>query len=228
LGNILQGKWAEGLERQIELLAHMVAHRARDADTTDRTDGLQPGCYVYATAVNIRAVREDITDIDADAKPDAPVGRLVAVKLRHTALHRNRAAYRRGGAGELEEQGIPRSIHEPAVVLAQFRLDQVAKEYLYSSKSARIIELDQPAVAGYVGMDDGDKLTGARYFLCELLLEWPASSAGTTRDLKSCGAAASSSGRQPCLTRPPRRRPGRVGERPSAAAILGPVAAKQC
>jgi len=54
-------------------------------------------------------------------------------------------------------------------VLAQFGLDQVAKEYLYSGKGACIVEVDQPAVAGNVGMDDGDKLTSARYFLCELL-----------------------------------------------------------
>ncbi len=180
----------------------MVAHRARDADTTDRTGGLQPGCHVYATAVNIRAVREYITDIDADAKADAPIGRLVAVKLRHTALHRNRAAYGRGGAGELEEQGIPRSIHEPAVVLAQFGLDQVAKEYLYSGKGARIVEVDQPAVAGNVGMDDGDKLTSARYFLCELLSGGGLHRPGPLGTSHRTARRHRPAGANPCLTPP--------------------------
>ena len=141
---------------------HMVAHRARDADTADRTRRLQPGGDVHAVAVQVGAVRDHVADVDADAEADAAVRRLVAVIHRHLLLHLDRAAHRAVDAVERDQQRVAAGLHHPAAVLADRRVDQRAPQRAQAAQRAGIVQADQPAVADHVGVDDGDQLAAAR------------------------------------------------------------------
>ena len=58
---------------------YMVAHRSRDAYSARWTLGLEPGRDIHAVTMQVRAIGNDIADVDADTKPDVLVGRLIAV-----------------------------------------------------------------------------------------------------------------------------------------------------
>ena len=102
--DVLQRERADGLEGQVETVAHMVAHGARDADAAYRALRLQPGGDVHAVAVKIRAMRDHVADVDANAEANAPVRRLIAIVYRHLLLHLDRAAYRAVDAVERDKQ----------------------------------------------------------------------------------------------------------------------------
>jgi hypothetical protein len=161
-GDVLQCQLADRPERQIEPAVHMVAHRARDADAADRARRLQPGRDVHAVAVQVRAVRDHIADVDADAEANAPVRRLVAVIDRDLLLHLDRATHRTVDAVERDQQRVATGLHYSAAVLADCRVDQRAPQSAQAVQGASIVLTDQPAVADHVGIDDGDQLPAAR------------------------------------------------------------------
>ena len=167
-GDVLQRQRPERLECQVQLLADMVAHRARDAHSADRTHRLKPGRHVDPVAVNIGALGEHVADVDPDPKADALAGRQIAVELRHPALHLCEALDCRGDAGELDQQGIPGGVHESADVLVQFGIDQLAADRPQAIARARIVTANMPAVPRDIGVDDGNQPAGARGFRGEV------------------------------------------------------------
>ena len=102
--DVLQRERADGLEGQVETVAHMVAHGPRDADAARRALRLQPRGDVHAVAVKIRTMRNHVADVDANAEANAPVRLLIGIVYRHLMLHLGRAAYRAVDAVERDEQ----------------------------------------------------------------------------------------------------------------------------
>ena len=102
---------------------HVVSHRARHADTAHRARRLQPGRDVHAIAVQVRAVRDHVADVDADAEADATVWRLVPVIHRHLLLYLDRAAHRAIDAAERDQQRVAAGLRHPAAVFADRRVD---------------------------------------------------------------------------------------------------------
>ena len=95
-GDVLDALLAEVLEAEIELVAHLVAHDAADADAAGLGERFEAGSDVDAVAENVVAVDDDVAEIDADAKLDAPVGGHVGVALAPCrAARRRRSAPRR-------------------------------------------------------------------------------------------------------------------------------------
>src|ERR1700727_1017859 len=74
------------LKCQIEPIMHVVAHGSRDADATGRTFGLEPCGYIHHITVDIGSIWNYIADVNADAEPDRPVQRLIAITDGHLLL----------------------------------------------------------------------------------------------------------------------------------------------
>ena len=104
----------------------MIAHRSRDADAARRTLGLKSGRHIHHIAVDISAIWNHIADVDADAKADRPIGRLVAIVGGHLLLHLHRTAHRSINAVEHDEQGIASRVDDPAAMLVDGWVDQSA------------------------------------------------------------------------------------------------------
>ena len=62
---------AHVLEGEAQLVAHLVAHHAADADAAGLGQGFQPRGDVDAIAEDVVAVDDDVAEIDADAELDA-------------------------------------------------------------------------------------------------------------------------------------------------------------
>src|SRR5271169_3271316 len=71
------------LEREVELVAHVIVHNPADADPAQRRQGFEP-------SGDVDAIAEDVAEIDADAKCDAPLDRYIGVAIDHLTLNLNR------------------------------------------------------------------------------------------------------------------------------------------
>jgi hypothetical protein len=71
-GDVLQTLLPEILERQIELVADLVAHDPTDADATGLGKRLQARHNVDPVAVDIVFLDDHIVQVDADPELDAP------------------------------------------------------------------------------------------------------------------------------------------------------------
>ena len=91
-----------------------------------------------------------------------PIRRLVAIMDRHLLLHLHGTAHRPVDAVEHDQQRVAAGLDDPAAVLLDRRVDQVAPERAQPFERPGIVQPDQAAVADHVGIDDGDQLAAAR------------------------------------------------------------------
>jgi hypothetical protein len=79
-GDVLDLVLAHVLEREGELVAHLVAHHVADADATRLRQGFQPSGNVDAVAEDVLPIDDDVAKIDADAEIDARFGRHIGIR----------------------------------------------------------------------------------------------------------------------------------------------------
>src|SRR4029077_6585616 len=84
-GDVLYLLLGQILEREVELVAHLVAHDPADVNPAGLGQGFETGGDVDAVAKDVVIVDDDITDIDTDAELDAPIDGHSAVALGHLA-----------------------------------------------------------------------------------------------------------------------------------------------
>lgn len=104
--DVLDFLCAEIVEAEAQLVEHLVAHDAADANAAGLGQRLQPRSDVDAVAENIVVVDNDVADVDADAEPDPLLGRHAGIALGHAALNVDGAAHRIDDTRELEQQSI--------------------------------------------------------------------------------------------------------------------------
>lgn len=104
--DVLQRLPAAIVEAEIEAGADMVAHRRRDRDAAGFRHGLRPCGDIDAVAEDIVVLDDDVAEVDADAKADAPVFRHIVIVPRRAALDVDGAGDRVDDAAEFGEQPI--------------------------------------------------------------------------------------------------------------------------
>ena len=102
-GDVLDVLRTEILEGKAQLVEHLIAHHAADADPARLGQRLQARGDVDTVAEDVVPIDDDVADIDADAKVDPLFGRHTGIALGHATLHVDRAAHRIDDAGELEQ-----------------------------------------------------------------------------------------------------------------------------
>src|SRR5690242_4147182 len=125
-GDVLDLLLAEVLEGNVELVAHLVAYDAADADAARRGEAFESRRDIDAVAVDVVLVADDVAQIDPDPKLDAFRGRHFRVPLGHGLLRLHRAAHRLDDARKLDQHTVPRGLDDAAAMLGDFRPRQVA------------------------------------------------------------------------------------------------------
>ena len=100
-----------------ELVAHRIAHRARDEDAARLGEPLQAGGDVDAVAEDVVALDDDVAEVDADAEFDARLVGRAAVAVGHAGLDLDGAAHRLDDAGELDQQAVAGALDDAAAVV---------------------------------------------------------------------------------------------------------------
>ena len=81
-------------------------------------------------------------------------GRDAGVALGHRLLHLDRAAHRIDDAGKLHQHAIAGGLDDPAPVLGDLRIDQLAAERLEAFEGAFLVRPHQPRIPRHIGGKD--------------------------------------------------------------------------
>ena len=121
---------AHGFETEGELFLDLLGHLARNANTPGICKLLQPRCYIHSFTVAIVTLDNHLSQIDANADFDPILFRNARVALHHAALERYRAFDGIDDAAKFRQQAIAHELEDAAVMLADFRLQQVPEVVL--------------------------------------------------------------------------------------------------
>jgi hypothetical protein len=83
---------------------------------------------VDAVAEEVVFADQDVAEIDADAKFNAPLGWHTSASRGHFALHLDRATHRIDHAGEFDEQTLARRLNDTAAVFLYLRVSDLAPQ----------------------------------------------------------------------------------------------------
>src|ERR1700722_7842749 len=126
---------------------HVVAHGSRDADATGRTFGLEPCGYIHHITVDIGSIWNYIADVNADAEPDRPVQRLIAITDGHLLLDFHRTSHGSVNAVEHDKEAVASGVDDPTAVLCNGRVNKNAPKLSETLERSDIIQPYQAAVA---------------------------------------------------------------------------------
>src|SRR5215468_3364134 len=107
-----------------EPVADVVADRARDTNAARLRQCLQPRCDVDAVAEDVVLFNDYVAEVDAYAKPDAPLLGRLGLAVGHPALDLHSAAHRVDDAGKFRQHAVTGGLHDTAVVLGDFRIEE--------------------------------------------------------------------------------------------------------
>src|SRR6266481_2547460 len=102
-GNVLDLLLAQILEDKGQPVAHVIMDRVGDEHSAGIGQGFDPRRDVDAVAIEIVALDDHVTEIDADAQLDAVVRRDIRVPLGHRLLDLDRTAHRIDHAGKFHQ-----------------------------------------------------------------------------------------------------------------------------
>src|ERR1700748_1157934 len=100
-----------------------------------------------------------IADVEPDAELDGTVGRMRAIMGHYSFLHCQRTAHRPVDAVKYDKQRVAGSLDSSAAMLVDCRINHAAAEQPQSPERSHIIDADQAAVAGHIGVEYDDELS---------------------------------------------------------------------
>ncbi len=156
-GDVLNFDLAHVIERNIELIAHLVAGCARDTDAARISQGLNPRGHVHPVAVDVVALNDHIAQIDADPEFDAPLLGHTGITLSHAALDRDGAFHRIDDAAEFDQGAIAHQLDDTPTVAFDLGVDEFGPVRLQGIERTDLVLAHQAAVADHVGTQDSGK-----------------------------------------------------------------------
>jgi len=105
----------------------LTGHGSRDADTTWFRQCLQPRGYVDPVAVDVVFFGDHVSEIDADAEPDALLIGHLGFPISHRALDLYRATDRIYYARKFHQHAVAGVLYNATTVFRDLRINQLAK-----------------------------------------------------------------------------------------------------
>src|SRR5262249_28296492 len=123
--NVLDALLAHVIERVGQLVPDLISHHSRDANSTGLSECLQTCRDIHPVAEDVVFLDDHVTEIDPDAEPDAPLLAHLRLAVDHPALDLHSAAHRIHDTRKFREQAVAGVLDDPAVMLADLRIDQL-------------------------------------------------------------------------------------------------------
>src|SRR5262249_51122466 len=105
------------------------------------------------------AFLDDVAEMDADAKFDAPLGRHSGVALDHRVLNLDAAPNGVDDTAKFHKDSIAGALHDASVVDGDRRIDQVASQGAQPCQRAVLVRARQPAEPDDIRREDRGKLS---------------------------------------------------------------------
>src|SRR5262249_36140285 len=154
-GDVLDLLFAHILERKIELIAHLIAHDAADADPPWLPYSFETGREIDATAINVFVVNDDVANVQTNTKLDTPFWRDLGVALGHLPLDIDSTAYTAADTGKLSKKAVARRLNDARTVFRDLRVDDCASVALERGQRAFFIQAHQPRIAHDIPRENG-------------------------------------------------------------------------
>src|SRR5437763_13497276 len=107
--------------------------------------------------MDIAILDDDVAQIDANPKYNPLFFGYAGIALCHAALHRHRTGDGLYNACEFDQYAVAGRLNDPALVLADFWLDEFAAMGSKPRESAGFVLAHHAAVAGDIGGENGRK-----------------------------------------------------------------------
>jgi hypothetical protein len=144
-------------EGKIELAPNLPVRVIGDANATWLRQSLQTRCHIHAVAENVTPIDNDVADIDAHTEFDALLIWHPRIALGHPALDIKGAAHCVHYAAKLGQHPVAGVLDDPATVFGNLGIDKSAQMGLKLDVRALFVLTGQPAVAGYIDGQYGNK-----------------------------------------------------------------------
>ena len=129
VGNVLEFGRAEVGDREIEPSLHLAIGVLREADRTRLANAFKPRGDIDAVAHQVAvALLDHVTEMDADPKFDALVGRDPSVALDHRPLDFNGAVHCVDDTPELDDRTVTGALDDASAMGGDSRVDQIAAQ----------------------------------------------------------------------------------------------------
>jgi hypothetical protein len=112
LSYISKGLLSHIITGDLDLASNLPIGIIGHADPARFGDAFKAGSNIDAVAEDIIIIKNDVTDMNADAEFDPLILRHGGILLGHAALDFNRIAHRIDGAGKLDQHSVARSLDE--------------------------------------------------------------------------------------------------------------------
>ena len=116
LGNVLEGLRPKVVAGNLDLAPDLPIGVIRHADAARLGDAFKPSGDVDAVTEDVVVIKNDVTDVDTDAKFDPLIFRYSGILLGHTALHFNRTSNRINCAGKLDQHTVTGCLDDAAAM----------------------------------------------------------------------------------------------------------------
>ena len=153
-GDVLDLLRPKVIEREAQLIEHLIADDPADADSPRLGQRLQSCGDVDTVAKNVVVIDDDVTDVDADTKLDPLIGRQTGIALGHATLHVDRAAHRIDYTGEFQQQAIAGSLDDPAAVFGDLRVNKLPPVGLQTRQRGAVVAAHEKGIAHHIGRYD--------------------------------------------------------------------------
>jgi len=135
------------------------AHNPADADPAGFRQRFEARRDVDPVAVNVAPILYDVAEIDSHPEFDAAFGQHNDVSHGHLALHLNRATHRVDDAAKLDQQAVSGGFYDPAAVLLDLGVGQLASQRLQCSERAFLVHPHQTRIPRHIGGENCSKAT---------------------------------------------------------------------
>jgi len=105
-------------------------------------------------------LNDHVTEINADAEPDAALFVHVRLTVDHSSLELHGASHRIHHARELGQQAVAGVLHDAAPVLLDLGVNQFTEVGLEPRVRPFLVGAHQPRITGHVGGKDGGETAG--------------------------------------------------------------------
>jgi hypothetical protein len=144
-------------ERRVDLAIDRIERAAGNADSMGLGQTLQTGSHVDAVSIDVVALDDDISQVDADTEPDAVCIGQVGLAIHHGALNVEGAVDGFDDAGKIGQKPVTHELHDASLAFRDLRLHQLFTEGLEAFERSRLVLAHEAREPDYVGGKNGGK-----------------------------------------------------------------------
>src|SRR5262245_49389308 len=157
IGDVFDCLSAKIVEANFNFAPYLIIDAARNADAARIGQRLKSRRDVYAIAIEVAPLNDDIAQIDADTQQNGALLGQTIIRLSELLLKVEGASNGLDRTSKFNQNAVPHNLHKTAVVMRYRRRQYVMPARLESGKGARLVQLHETTISDNVGHQDGSK-----------------------------------------------------------------------